>query len=114
MYPINDKRPCDQCIFMADTFHADMCLHPARQDSGALGDAVEMALYWNAECPAQYAGRPAFYTLLDLNLPVKEWETVGEYLRVRIAEHIQNYGSITKEDIASYAANYDETLEVVG
>lgn len=114
MHPIKDKRPCDQCIFMADTFHPDMCLHPARRDPGALGDALDEALHWNADCPVQYAGRPAFYMLLDLNLPVEEWEATGEYLRERIAEHIQQYGNITAEDIEHYAASHDEALEVVG
>jgi hypothetical protein len=113
MHPINDKRPCDECIFMADTFHPDMCLHPARLDSGELGDALDKALNWNANCPAQNVGRPAFYALLDLDLPVEEWEAAGEYLRARIAKHLQKYGSISAEDIQHYVASYEETLEVV-
>ncbi len=112
MYPIKDKRPCDQCIFMADTFHSDMCLHPARRDAGALGDALDEALHWNADCPVQHVGRPAFYALLDLNLPVEEWEVAGEYLRARIAEHIKEYGNITAEEIAQFVAHYQETQAV--
>jgi hypothetical protein len=112
MYPIKDKRPCDQCIFMADTFHPDMCLHPARRDPGTLGEALDKALHWNADCPVQQVGRPVFYTLLDLNLPVEEWEAAGEYLRARIAEHIEQYGSITVEDIDQYAARYEEARAV--
>jgi len=106
MHPINDKRPCDECIFMADTFHPDMCLHPARRDAGALGDALNDALLWNADCPAQQIGRPAFYALLDLDLPVEEWETAGEYLRQRIAEHLEKKGNITPEDIEEYVDAY--------
>jgi len=113
MYPIKDKRPCDQCIFMADTFHPDLCLHPARRDPGALGDALDEALFWNAECPKQHAGRTAFHVLMDLNLPVEEWEAAGEYLRARIAKHLQHYGSITAEDIDEYAAGYEKVLEMV-
>jgi len=113
MYPINEKRPCDQCIFMADTFHPDMCLHPARRDPGALGDALDNALCWNAKCPVQHVGRPAFHALMDLNLPVEEWEAAGEYLRARIAKHLQRHGSITAEAIENYAASYEKALEVV-
>jgi hypothetical protein len=98
---------------MADTFHPDMCLHPARRDPGALGDAVDEALHWNADCPVQQLGRPAFFALLNLDLPVEEWEAAGEYLRARIAEHLQEHGSITAEDIGDYAASYVKALEVM-
>jgi hypothetical protein len=114
MYPIKDKRPCDQCIFMADTFHPDMCLHPARRDPGPLGDALDNALNWNADCPVQHVGRPVFHILMDLNLPVEEWEVAGEYLRARIAKHLHEHGHITAADIEHYAASYEQALEVVG
>jgi hypothetical protein len=113
MYPIKDKRPCDYCIFMADTFHPDMCLHPARRDPGALGEALDEALHWNADCPVQHVGRPAFHALMDLNLPVEEWEAAGEYLRARIAKHLQQQSNITSEDIDDYAVSYEKALEVV-
>lgn len=113
MHPINDKRPCDECIFMADTFHPDMCLHPARRDPGALGDALDAALCWSADCPVQHVGRPVFHSLLDFNLSVEEWEVAGEYLRARIAKHLQEQGNITAEDIEDYAASYEQALEVV-
>jgi hypothetical protein len=114
MHPINDKRPCDACIFMTDTFHLDMCLHPARRAPGALGDALNEALHWNGDCPMQQAGRPAFYALLDLDLPIEEWEAAGEYLRAWIAEHLHQHGSITAEDIVHYAARYEQARAVVG
>jgi hypothetical protein len=112
VFSYKDKRPCDQCIFMANIFHPDLCLHIARRDPGALGDALDEALHWNADCPVQRVGHLVFDTLLDLNLPVDEWETAGEYLRARIAEHIKQYGSITAEDIVQYAARYEEARAV--
>ncbi|MGH7456462.1 MAG: hypothetical protein ACRENG_34255 [bacterium] len=91
-----------------------MCLHPARRDPGALGDVLDKALNWNDDCPVQHIGRPAFYALLNLDLPVEEWEAAGEFLRARIAKHLQEHGDITAEDIEDYVASYEKTLEVVG
>ncbi len=106
MHPLNDERPCDKCIFMADTFHLDMCLHPARRDEGELGKQIDYALLWNGDCPAQQVGRPVFYALLDLDLPVEEWETAGEYLRQKIAEHLEKVGGMTQKDIEEYVDAY--------
>ena len=104
MYPLNNKRPCDKCIFMADTFHPDMCLHPARCDKGKLGKKIDHALLWNGDCPVQQAGRPAFYGLLDLNLPVEKWESAGDHLRRKIAAHFERVECITQKDIERYTS----------
>jgi hypothetical protein len=85
---------------------------PARRDPGKLGEALDKALHWNADCLVQHIGRPAFYTLLDLNLPVEKWEAAGEYLRARIAEHIKAYGNIAAEDIEQDVAQYQEPRAV--
>lgn len=61
----------------------------------------------------QQVGRPVFYALLDLDLPVDEWEAAGEYLRARIAEHIALHGSVATEDIENYAAHYEQARAVV-
>ena len=113
MHPISDRRLCDECIFMADTFHPDMCLHPARREPGTLGRALDEALHWNADCPVYQAGRPAFCSLLELGLPVEEWEAAGEYLRARLAEHAVLHDGITGENIAHYAASYQESRALV-
>ena len=102
MYPLNNECPCDKCIFMADTFHPDMCLHPARRDKGKLGKQIDYALLWNGDCPMQQVGRPAFYGLLNLNLPVEKWELAGEHLRRKIAAHFEQEGSITPKDVERY------------
>jgi hypothetical protein len=87
---------------MADTFHPQMCLHPARRDTGALGEKIDYALLWNGDCPVQQIGRPAFYRLLDLNLPIEKWEFVGEELRHKISSHFKRVGHITEKEIAVY------------
>jgi hypothetical protein len=91
---------------MADTFHPEMCLHPARRDEGELGKKIDYALLWNGDCPVQQRGRPAFYALLDLDLPVEEWEMAGEYLRRKIAERSEKVGSITQKDMEGYVEAY--------
>jgi len=113
MHPINAQRPCDHCLFMADTFHPDMCLHPGRRDPGALGDAIDRALLWNGACPVQQRGQPVFDTLLALHCPVEEWEAAGEYMRVRIARHLALHQRITMEDIQRYSTEYQHTRTVI-
>lgn len=113
MHPVSDRRPCDDCVYMADTYHPDICLHSARRDPGALGDALDKAIHWNHDCPMQQQGRPAFCVLLDLGLPVEEWAAAGEYLRARIAEDIAAHGRVLQQDVAHYAADYAETRALV-
>lgn len=106
MHTLNSTRPCDTCLFMADTFHPEMCLHPARRDEGELGKQLDYALLWNGDCPVQHVGRPAFYMLLDVDLPVEAWETAGEDLRGKIAEHLERDGCMTQQDIEGYVKAY--------
>jgi len=87
---------------MADTFHPEMCLHPARRAKGELGRKIDYALLWNGDCPVQQVGRPAFYGLLDLGLPVEKWELAGEHLRKKIAVHFEQVGSITGKAVEGY------------
>jgi len=87
---------------MADTFHPEMCLHPARRAKGELGRKIDYALLWNGDCPVQQVGRPAFYGLLDLGLPVEKWELAGEHLRKEIAVHFEQVGSMTQKAVERY------------
>ena len=96
---------------MADTFHPDMCLHPARCDKGELGKKIDYALLWNGDCPVRQTGLPAFYRLLHLNLPVEKWESTGEYLRRKIARHFERVGRVTQKDIEKYTADLRSNVD---
>ena len=98
---------------MADTFHPQMCLHPARHDEGELGKKMDYALLWNGDCPVQSGGRPAFHALLDLDLPVDEREKAGEYLREKIVEHLASHRDIKSDDLDNYVSGYKQARAIV-
>ena len=66
---LNDKRLCDTCIFMADSCHLDMCLHPLRRARGKLGKMINNALVWNGDCSVYIQGKPCFYELIEYRKP---------------------------------------------
>jgi hypothetical protein len=96
---LNDKRPCDTCIFMADSCHEDMCLHPLRRDPGAAGKALENALLWNGNCPVTMKGEPCFYGLLDSADDFAARRTNAERIRQKLTVHFNQTGTLTADDL---------------
>ena len=97
---LNQKRPCDSCIFMADSCHPDMCLHPLRQDRGKLGQMVENALLWNGNCSVYSKGEPVFYTLIDLNSEAQQIWKYSEQVQQELARRFAEKGDATAFDLA--------------
>lgn len=97
---LNQKRPCDTCIFMADSCHLDMCLHPLRQDRGELGQMIEDALLWNGNCSAYIKGEPAFYILIDLSVEPKQIWNYAEQVQQKLARRFGEKGEVTDCDLA--------------
>ncbi len=96
---LNDKRPCDTCVFMADSCHEDMCLHPLRRDTGEMGKALENALLWNGDCPVTVEGEPCFYDLLDSAEDFTARRANAERVRQALAARFNQTGTVTADDL---------------
>ena len=97
---LNDKRLCDSCIFMADSCHLDMCLHPLRRDVGSSGKMIENALVWNGNCSVYIKGTPCFYLLFDSSGDFKEIEAYAEIVRLELAKRFVKKDEVTAFDLA--------------
>jgi hypothetical protein len=97
---LNQKRPCDTCIFMADSCHPELCLHPLRQNKGKLGQMIEDALLWNGNCSVYIKGDPAFHTLIDLDLEPKALWKCSEQVQQELTQRFNETGEVTAGDLA--------------
>jgi len=96
---LNDKRLCDTCIFMADSYHFDMCLHPLRRDKGRLGEILDTAIVWNGNCPVYIEGEPCFYDLLDSADSFEDRMKNAERVRLKLAMCFGENGKVTAKDL---------------
>jgi hypothetical protein len=96
---LNEKRPCDTCIFMADSCHEEMCLHPLRRDTGEMGKALENALLWNGGCPVTVPGAPCFYDLMDSADDFAARRAHAERVRQELARRFSQTGTVTADDL---------------
>ena len=99
---LNKERLCDTCIFMADSLHPNLCLHPGRRgDDKKLREKINNALLWNGDCPVYIQGEPVFYAVFDLKLLRAEEDIVTEHLRVAIAQQMENNPHVTGQTLKS-------------
>ena len=97
---LNKERLCETCIFMADSLHPNLCLHPGRQGkNGKLREKINNALLWNGNCPVYIQGEPVFYAVFDLKLPGAEEDIITENLRVAIAQQMKNNLHVTSQTL---------------
>ncbi|MFQ6039349.1 MAG: hypothetical protein ACE5PV_00730 [Candidatus Poribacteria bacterium] len=101
---LNDKRLCDTCIFMADSCHLDMCLHPLRRERGKLGKMINNALVWNGNCSAYIQGKPCFYELIDYSDEPKEIWKYSEQVYQLLVRRFAESGKVTANDLAEALA----------
>lgn len=97
---LNEERLCDTCIFMADSLHSNLCLHPGRRgEDKKLRAEINNALLWNGDCPVYTQGEPVFYTVFDLKLPRSEEDYITEGLRVAIAKQLKSNPHISSQTL---------------
>ncbi len=101
---LNDKRLCDTCIFMADSCHLDMCLHPFRRDRGKYGKMINNTLVWNGNCSVYIQGKPCFYELIDYNDEPKEIWKYSEQVYQLLVRPFAESGKVTANDLAGALA----------
>lgn len=97
---LNEKRLCDTCIFMADSCHLDMCLHPMRRSNSKEGEMIDNALVWNGDCSFYTQGIPCFYELIDYSSEPKEIWNYSEQIHQELIKRFAKKGEVTKDDLA--------------
>jgi len=97
---LNNKRLCDTCIFMADSCHPDMCLHPLRRNNGKEGKMINNALVWNGNCSFYIRGIPCFHELIDYSDEPKEIWKYSEQVHQELMKRFAEKGGVTKNDLA--------------
>jgi len=96
---LNEQRPCDTCIFMADSCHEDMCLHPLRRDTGTMGRDLANAVLWNGHCPVTIPGEACFYALLDSADNFTARRANAECIRQELAVRFRHTAPVTSDDL---------------